>query len=85
MYGIYLSPLKNLPIKLFEIGLGCAMPYGAGVSVKMWKNWFQHKDFKLFVGEFSKDCAENFAKNEDGFYDLNGVQILLGDQGQEVD
>ena len=78
MYGIYLRPLRDLPVRFFEIGLGCTMLYGAGASVKLWKDYFRHPDFELFVGEYDVDCVESGRAT--GI--LSGdLKIVIGDQG----
>lgn len=50
MYGIHLLPLikslhaQNKPVKLLEIGLGCGMPYGTGVSADLWMRMLKETD-----------------------------------------
>ena len=77
MYGIYLKPLRDVPIKMLEIGLGCTMDYGAGASAALWQDWFTHPDFELYTAEFDEECvAENRKMGR-----LTDINILLGDQG----
>ena len=75
MYGIFLKPLRAFPIKLFEIGLGCTMKYGAGASVRLWQSWFLHPEFDLWVAEYDKECVEESrAKGS-----LDGLNIVIFD------
>ena len=37
MYGMFLFPLRHEKIKMLEIGLGCNMHNGVGLSVPLWR------------------------------------------------
>ena len=79
MYGQFLLPhAARIPkMKFLEIGLGCNMQYGAGASVKLWKTLFPMAE--LWEAEYDQVCAES--AQEKG--QLNGINILIGDQGNK--
>ena len=62
------------PIKLLEIGLGCNMNYGAGKSVKVWRELFIHPRFQLWEAEFDEACARKHHNSSE-------YSLLVGDQG----
>ena len=66
-------------MKFLEIGLGCNMGYGPGSSFNLWKKLFPLAD--LWLAEYDKNCVEKWKK--DG--KLKNVNILIGDQENEVD
>ena len=35
LYKKYLEPIKDKPLRLLEVGLGCDMPYGPGKSLQV--------------------------------------------------
>ena len=35
LYEKYLEPIKDKPLRLLEVGLGCDMPYGPGKSLQV--------------------------------------------------
>ena len=63
-------------IKFLEIGLGCKMGYGPGVSVKLWKNLFLETD-EIWEAEYEEKCVE-MAREEKK---LEGIHVVTGDQG----
>ena len=62
LYGRHLAPVANAsePFKLLEIGLGCTMSYGAGGSVKLWRQWVGEK-LELHELEYNQACAKKWA------------------------
>ena len=76
MYGIFLAPLRNraTPVKLFEIGLGCNMKYGAGASVELWHALLP--GLELWSAEYDVACAQK-AKGSLRQH----VHVVTGDQG----
>ncbi|CAB9503026.1 2'-O-methyltransferase [Seminavis robusta] len=79
MYGQYLLPyVATKPrMKFLEIGLGCNMEYGAGASVKVWKDLFPEAD--LWEAEYDGECVQKAkAKGQ-----LDGLHPLVGDQADE--
>lgn len=63
MYGMFLSPLRNLPIKMMEVGLGCYLHDNTpGLSLGLWNNWFRHEDYELWVADYDFKCYEQLAK-----------------------
>jgi hypothetical protein len=75
MYGIFLTGLKDMPIKMLEIGLGCGMSYGPGASVKVWKNYL-HPNSEIWMAEQNAECIEKH-KNEKS---MEGIKTVTGDQ-----
>ena len=73
-YDKYLTPLRSMPIKMLEIGLGCNMDYGAGKSVRVWRELFNHHRFQLWEAEFNEECARKH-------HNASEYSLLLGDQG----
>ena len=86
MYGLYLLPYiraqhrDGKKIKFLEIGLGCKMGYGPGVSVKLWKNIFQPSD-EIWEAEYEADCVSQARKENK----LQGINVVTGDQGNFTD
>lgn len=84
MYGLYLVPLvtraKKLgtKIKFLEIGMGCDMTYGPGKSVALWRSLFGDNG-DLWESEIDVQCVNNQRIKGK----LDGVNTLIGDQGQE--
>ncbi len=75
MYGTFLSGLKDQPIKMLEIGLGCDMSYGPGASVKVWKKYL-HPDSIIWMAEKDANCVQKH-RNEAS---MQGINIVTGDQ-----
>jgi hypothetical protein len=42
MYEKYLPTYRDKRLKMLEIGLGCGMSYGPGVSYYTWLEYFPH-------------------------------------------
>lgn len=76
MYGQFLMPFVGAKpdLKMFEIGLGCAMKYGAGASVGVWKKLFPH--IELWEADIDQKCIDKW-KNKDS---MKGINLLVGDQ-----
>lgn len=72
MYEKYLPALRDKPIKMLEIGLGCDMSYGPGASYHLWLEYFPHVD--LYFIEYDAKCAKKFA------HQMTGATIFTGDQ-----
>lgn len=72
MYEKYLAPLRDKPLKLLEIGLGCDMSYGPGASYYTWLEFFPYLD--LYFIEYDAACAEKWAAN------TTAATIYAGDQ-----
>ncbi|ELR02268.1 hypothetical protein VC83_00635 [Pseudogymnoascus destructans] len=72
MYEKYLEPLRDEPLKMLEIGLGCDMSYGPGASYHTWLEFFPKVD--LYYIEYDAACAEKWAAN------TTGATIFTGDQ-----
>lgn len=67
-------------VKLLEIGLGCDMPYGAGHSIPVWRNYFKHVDtLDVWVAEYNGECANKWADEHPG-----DAHILVGDQSNKA-
>mmetsp|Transcript_21108 Transcript_21108/g.30513 ORF Transcript_21108/g.30513 Transcript_21108/m.30513 type:complete len:289 (-) Transcript_21108:147-1013(-) len=87
MYGMFLVPLaeqlrkgKIENIKLFELGLGCAMLYGTGKSVVLWQRLFGD-NFELWEADIDKRCVEKW-ENE---HQHDNVHVLHGDASSTSD
>lgn len=82
MYGMFLVPLKmkfhrlSKKMKFLEIGLGCNMEYGPGVSVNLWKKLLGCCA-EIWEAESDIECVNKYQHSEK----LNGINILTGDQG----
>ena len=83
LYGRHLAPVANAsePFKLLEIGLGCTMSYGAGGSVKLWRQWVGEK-LELHELEYNQACAKKWA----GAINVDSKTVLhVGDQANTTD
>jgi hypothetical protein len=67
---------ENRTLKFLEIGLGCGMHYGPGVSLKLWQELFKGKKVELWEAEYDAACVDQARKNGQ----LDGVNTLTGDQ-----
>lgn len=82
MYGAILLPMiekfnyAKKKLKFLEIGLGCDMVYGPGVSIKFWKQLFEGRDVDLWEAEFDAECVAK--AREQGM--LEGFSTVTGDQ-----
>jgi hypothetical protein len=72
MYQKYLESLRDRPLKMLEIGLGCDMHYGPGKSYYTWLEFFPHVD--LYYIEYDAACTEKWASS------TTGATIFTGDQ-----
>jgi hypothetical protein len=72
MYNKYLEPLRDRPLKMLEIGLGCDMSYGPGASYYTWLEFFPQVD--LYYIEYDAACAEKWASS------TSNATIFTGDQ-----
>ena len=85
MYGMFLVPLAKASkrdgskVKLLEIGLGCAMAYGPGKSVYVWRKLFGESG-EIWEAEFNAECAQKL--NATGT--LKGINILVGNQESNI-
>lgn len=79
MYGMYLGPIRHLPVKMLEIGLGCDMNYGPGASTKVWQKWLPRAE--IWQAELNGDCVDK-ARN---LHMLDEIKTLVGDQGNPED
>lgn len=76
LYDAVLPRYSRRPsVKLLEIGLGCGMPYGAGHSVPVWREYFRGTQLDLWVADFDETCARNWSA-----YHPTEASILYGDQ-----
>ena len=60
MYEKYLEPIRDKPLKMLEIGLGCNMDYGPGKSYYTWLEFLPNVD--LYYIEYDKACVEKWAQ-----------------------
>lgn len=74
LYEELLEPLRSLPVRFLEIGLGCDMNYGPGRSFKLWDEYFPHSAAQLHYMERDGACVTAMAVKP-----RNGV-IFVGSQ-----
>jgi hypothetical protein len=72
VYEKYLEPIRDKPLKMLEIGLGCNMAYGPGKSYYTWLEFLPNVD--LYYIEYDKACVEKWAQN------MTNVKIYTGSQ-----
>ncbi|KAL2067581.1 hypothetical protein VTL71DRAFT_2006 [Oculimacula yallundae] len=72
MYEKHLNPLRDRPLKMLEIGLGCNMAYGPGKSYYTWLEFLPHVD--MYYIEYDGACVEKWSK------DMTNVKVFTGDQ-----
>lgn len=60
VYEKYLDPIRDQPLKMLEIGLGCNMEYGPGHSYYTWLEFLPNVD--LYYIEYDKDCVEKWSQ-----------------------
>ncbi|CAF1181467.1 unnamed protein product [Didymodactylos carnosus] len=58
-YERYFRAYRGTNVKLLEIGLGCGMSWGVGVSAAMWREYFGPKATIHFL-EYDKTCGEKW-------------------------
>lgn len=67
LYGIHLGPLRDEPINLLEIGLGCVvMATGPGKSLLLWNEYFPKASVSIL--EYDRECAEPFRSQVKNLY-----------------
>ncbi len=79
-YQKYLPSLRESPIKMLEIGLGCDMRYGPGASYHLWLRYFTNPASSIRFMEYDKKCARAFSTNISP-----QVRIFGGDQSKVED
>ncbi|TVY80371.1 8-demethyl-8-alpha-L-rhamnosyl tetracenomycin-C 2'-O-methyltransferase [Lachnellula suecica] len=72
MYEKYLQPIRDRPLKMLEIGLGCNMGYGPGHSYHTWLEFFPNVD--MYYIEYDAACVEKWAAN------ITDAKVFTGDQ-----
>jgi hypothetical protein len=72
VYEKYLEPIRDQPLKMLEIGLGCDMGYGPGKSYYTWLEFLPNVD--LYYIEYNKECVEKWSQN------MTNVKIFTGSQ-----
>lgn len=75
MYEKHLQPLRDQPLKMLEIGLGCNMNYGPGKSYHTWLEFFPNVD--MYYIEYDAACVEKWSA------DMTGAKVFTGDQADE--
>ena len=77
MYGLFLMPLvrRAQPLKVLEIGLGCDMSYGAGVSARFWRKLMPAAE--IWEAEYDGKCVNAHAAEMKRLK----INTLIGDQG----
>ena len=78
MYAAHLAPIRMQHIRFLEIGLGCNMAKGAGLSVQLWLEYLPNA--QIWMAEYDERCYR--AKSKEIEAESKGrVNVLLGDQG----
>ena len=76
MYGLFLMPLRVLrnQAKVFEIGLGCTMKKGAGLSARLWRSALPEAE--LWEAEVDPVCLHHHEKT----LRHQRIRTVVGDQ-----
>ncbi|PFH54948.1 hypothetical protein XA68_11454 [Ophiocordyceps unilateralis] len=72
MYEKYLPTIRDMPVKMLEIGLGCNMDYGPGASYYTWLEYFPMVD--LYFIELDASCVLKFQDK------MANAHVFVGDQ-----
>ncbi|GAB4818003.1 hypothetical protein N2152v2_005049 [Parachlorella kessleri] len=75
LYSRYFGHLRDEPIKLLEIGLGCNMAYGPGKSLELWRKLFPRATISFI--ESDVECAEKYKQSVER---EAGGTLYMGDQ-----
>lgn len=77
LYSKYLDAMhgRHKVRKMLEIGLGCTMGYGPGVSAQLWRSYFGPQ-VEVWEAEFNKDCVD---KHMDKLKAID-IRVVTGDQ-----
>jgi hypothetical protein len=75
MYGRYLAHVRNEPLKMLEIGLGCSNPGGPGHSFRLWRKYLPQASISYI--EFDKQCTTAF---EDQVRTVGRGEMYAGSQ-----
>ncbi len=59
VYSMMTMHLRDRPARVLEIGLGCGMYYGPGVSLPFWRKYFGPA-LELEVLEYNQECAKQY-------------------------
>ena len=76
VYAEHLGPVRHEPIKFLEIGLGCNMHNGVGLSVPLWRTYLDNAE--LWWAEFNDKCVD---KHRDAIRKAGIAGVLTGNQG----
>ena len=63
MYEKYLRKYVGTNVSIMEIGLGCGMPYGAGASAYLWREYLGPRADIHFV-EFDEKCGREWYRTD---------------------
>ncbi|KAL3136034.1 hypothetical protein ABBQ32_007069 [Trebouxia sp. C0010 RCD-2024] len=77
-YETHLQPLRDRNIRLMEIGLGCLMSYGPGVSFQVWREFLPQA--KLIYLEYDEICANEWRPK----IESAGATLYTGDQSNKT-
>ena len=80
VYAAHLAPMRLMPIKFLEVGLGCDMRYGPGLSLQLWLEYLPRAE--VWTAEVDEKCvrAKRDAITAAG---AGRVGVLVGDQGSD--
>ncbi|KAH6609004.1 hypothetical protein Trco_002350 [Trichoderma cornu-damae] len=76
MYDKYLSGIRDEPLKVLEIGLGCNMDYGPGASYYTWLEYLPN--VHLYFIEYDGQCAQKYQDK------TANARVYIGDQADAV-
>jgi len=76
-YGKYLPPLRHRFLKLLEIGLGCGMQNGPGMSVEFWRAYLLN--VSIVVLEYNETCSRDWQSQHQG-----EAELVIGNQEDET-
>lgn len=77
-YSRYLNHVRDQPIRLLEIGLGCDMAYGPGHSLKLWRDLLPQAS--ISVVEVNATCMEHW---KDKVVEIGRGQVYVGSQDSD--
>ena len=80
-YQAHIAPRRCAMESFLEIGLGCAMSYGGGKSVRLWLNYLPRA--RVSVMEYFQGCATDFAQTNPLHipqHQLQRLRVFWGDQ-----
>eukprot|EP00759_Apiculatamorpha_spiralis_P032355 PhF_6_TR33811/c0_g1_i1/m.49585 len=76
-YSNYLERIRDKPLRVLEIGLGCDQPI-IGLSVLLWEQYLPNA--KLTMIEYDEKCTKDWSHANAGRGPKGGIKFFSGDQ-----